>query len=166
MPDYLIRYHGASPVNASLFIGVAILLGGVGGLVGIVIINKKTKKYIDLHSQQLISDVTLENYKTEAGASVVPICITIGFITTMIAVGSGNLEVFLAFFTISMLVMSLATASFFVTLMSCVPKHLRGQASASLIIFTDIFGRCSAPFILGVMTEETGYYWSMVFNSS
>ena len=122
--------------------------------------------YITDFSEQKITFRALENYRTEYACKLIHRLVIVAIIAGVIATMSGNIFIFFPCFGISEFFFFLCISPCAITVMSCVPKHLRGLGNALSGVIMNLLGPAPAPVVIGFCIDTFGFYLGMVINSS
>jgi MFS transporter, Spinster family, sphingosine-1-phosphate transporter len=165
-------YHVSSSVSTYALGGITVFSGIVGTASGSAALNFLMKKYDALRQKDSIKAETLELIRVEKATLIMPFGMLFGLtfavggtilsyffgkpmdvIIFLIGTGIGE---YLIFITIAPTAMSL---------MTCVPTHLRGQANAVSVFLMHALGDFPSPFIIGALFDTVGMFVGMIFTT-
>lgn len=165
LPDYLESYYHISSTTAVLYLGVMAIITGLScTYAGSLLMNRQIKSYILLYSEQKISEVTLENFRTEHACLLISKLIIASFFVLIGCSLSGIFYVFYCLLGIAEVLMFLCISPSSITVMSCVPNHLRSLANGLNSLIVNVIGSATAPIVIGWMIDNIGMYWAIFFD--
>ena len=167
MPDYIESYFDIPSNKTSVYIGfITFITGIIGTYYGSHLMNRKMHSHITDFNEDKITFSALENYRTEYACRLIHRLILIALIAGLVATTSGQIYVFFPLFGVSEFFLFLCISPSAITVMSCVPKHLRGVANGMSSMIMNILGSATAPILIGFIIDAFGFYLGMVFNSA
>jgi len=162
-PAYLHDFYDSSETVAAYSLGgITVACGLIATFLGSMYMDRKSRPFTQQKERGEITDDDLRAAKTQIGSKILFVVTTVGVI---IGVAGAIIAVYILF------MITLAGSEFFIflgtgpvgmVLMSCVPPELRGQANAVAIFTMHLLGDFPSPFIIGVLFDLIGGYWTMI----
>jgi MFS family permease len=163
----------SNSVGNSIIGAITVTCGILAALTGSALLRKMMMKYEEMRAKDHITAEVLELIRVEKCTTIMTVgslcsvIFLVGFLIPSFFMGSPwNYILDFVGLTFGEFSFFIAGPSIGISIMMCVPTHLRGQANAVSVFIMHSTGDFPAPFIVGFLFDTVGYLLGMLILSS